>query len=248
MTAPSFDQTHKPGSGSAGTSPVFEGERGALHVTDRFVVVRLRFRANQDLALNSLTHSHPEIVVSMTAIQSLPPDRFIVEFEVNSSAPKDLTDEVAQHPAVVSVTRLTPIGPRSRYQMVTKLPADYLILAGRLGTLLRYPRTVRDGVHTVEVAATTSQLRQLIEELGTITHGVEVLRFGRAQMSTCPTSLTPQEYSLLHQALADGYFDVPRRITLTAFAKKLGRSKSGVSERLALIEEKLVVASVSTPG
>ncbi len=243
-----FDRSHGRKVPDAEEISILGGARFSPQEQDRFAIVRLRFETVQDLPLRDLSRSHPEIAVSMTAIQQLPPDRFIVEFEITTSAPRDFTQEIAHEPGVVSVILLTPVGPRSRYQMVINVRPDYVDLTRRLGALLRYPRIVRDGVHTVEVAATISQLRRLIEDLGKIAHGVKVVRFGRARLSACPPSLTSREYALLHQALADGYFDVPRRITLTAFAKKLGRSKSAVSRSLALVEEKLAHASVTTPG
>lgn len=245
---PASDPSHGQRVGSTDERTGFDRLRLAAEPKDRFAVVRLRFETRQDLPLKVLSRSHPEIVVNMTAIQPLSSDRSIVEFEVTSTTAQDLTDEIAREPGVVSATLMTPVGPRSRYQMTINTPPEYILLARQLGALLRYPRIVRGGVHTVEVAATSSQIRQLIEELRKITHSLEVLRFGTAHMTTCPTSLTPREYALLHRALADGYFDVPRGVTLTTFAAQLGRSKSAVSRALAVIERKLAEASVTTPG
>ena len=115
-------------------------------------------------------------------------------------------------------------------------------------TLLRYPRFIQNGEYTVEAAAPVTQIRRLIQELRRISKAVEVLRFGRDRMRTYPPTLTARQNSLLHQALAAGYFDVPRRISLTRFAKRLGRSKSGLSEALALVEQKLAEASRGTTG
>jgi predicted DNA binding protein len=52
-------------------------------------------------------------------------------------------------------------------------------------------------------------------------------------------TLSAAQHQLLNQAMAAGYFAVPRGITLTELARRLNRSKSGISESIALIEKKL---------
>jgi predicted DNA binding protein len=51
--------------------------------------------------------------------------------------------------------------------------------------------------------------------------------------------LTSIQRALFRQALALGYFEVPRRITLTQLAHKVSRNKSSVSTTLATVERKL---------
>lgn len=148
---------------------------------------------------------------------------------------------------MVSVARLGAVGPRTRYQAILQQP-EFHRLASELHALLRYPALFENGLYTVEVAARVTQLRKLIEELRHICRSVQVLRFGRDRMRTCPPTLSEAQHALLHRALAAGYFEVPRRITLTEFAKKLGRSKSAVSQALALVERELAESSVASSG
>lgn len=170
----------------------------------------------------------------------------MLEVEIFSQDPEDYTDELSRLPGVVSVSRPASIGPRTLYHGTIDLTPEYMRVVSELGALLRYPRLVENGRHTLEVVARTSQIRDLIERLGRIAHDVEVLRFGRGPMRSCPARLSPRQVALLHRALAAGYFDVPRRITLTSLATKLGRSKSGLSRALAVIERDLVEASAAT--
>ena len=44
--------------------------------------------------------------------------------------------------------------------------------------------------------------------------------------------------------MAAGYFAVPRGITLTDLARRLDRSKSAVSEAIAIIERKLLESAM----
>ncbi len=52
--------------------------------------------------------------------------------------------------------------------------------------------------------------------------------------------LTPRQEELFRRAMAEGYFEVPRRVTLTELAARLGMAVSSLSEALAIIEKKLL--------
>jgi predicted DNA binding protein len=218
---------------------------GAPVRQDRLAVVRIRFEINQELPLSTLTRAHPELQASILASQPIRDGRTVLEIELTSSEPKDYASELSDLPGVLALSRLSPPGPVARYQIVIDLSPQYMRAVERVGALLRYPRLVHDGQHTVEVAARTSEIRRLLEDLRRICRDVEVLRFGRIPMSSCPSTLTPRQYALLNRALAAGYFDVPRRITLTRLAHTLGRGKSSVSRALALIEKQLAESSVA---
>jgi predicted DNA binding protein len=191
------------------------------------------------------SRAHPEAELVFTATQFLAPERILTECQVFSRDQTDYTEEIARLPDVLSVIRLGPVGPRTRYQITLARLPQYVRVINDWNAILRYPRIVQDGEITLEVAARISQLQGLVRAIRRSGNAVRVLRFGRDTMRTCPPTLTPRQYTLLHQALAAGYFDVPRRITLTRLAGKLGRSKSSVSRALALVERELVEASAA---
>lgn len=219
--------------------------RGLAPARDRLAVVRLRFALPPRTPLGPFSRAHPDLQAKITAEQDLPKGRHLAEAVVTAFVPEDFTEDIARQPGVVSVSRLDAAGPSTRYRVTIQQPR-FLTLANEFETLLRYPRFIQNGEYTVEAAAPVTQIRRLIQELRRISKAVEVLRFGRDRMRTYPPTLTARQNSLLHQALAAGYFDVPRRISLTRFAKRLGRSKSGLSEALALVEQKLAEASRGT--
>lgn len=211
-------------------------------------MVRVRFAISEDLPLRDFTLAHPDLEGVITATQPLPDGTAVVEFEIVSPRPQDFTAELARYPHFLSVTRLDNVGPRTRYSALVDLTPGYVKVANEFGALMRYPRVVAGGKHTVEVAAKTSQIRRVLQGLRQICSEVKVLRFGRGAMRTCPSGLNPRQVALLHHALAAGYYDVPRRVTLTGLAKSLGRSKSSVSRAFALIERQLVEYQLTRPS
>jgi predicted DNA binding protein len=214
-------------------------------VPDRLAVVQLRFEIPHEVPIYAFTHAHPELTLIVIASQPVPGGRIVGDTEIEDPGQRDYSTEIAAIPGIVSVARTGELGARTRYQVVLGEPS-YVALANELQTLLRYPRLIQNGEYTVEVAARVSQLRQLIDGLRRLSPSVRVLRFGRERMHTCPPTLTATQFALLQQALSAGYFDVPRRITLTRLAESLKRSKSSLSRSLALVERELAVSTVAS--
>lgn len=232
------------------STPLSPRARGAYSglveraTSDPFSVVKLRFEIPHNVYMYPFSRAHPDALIVVTATQNLPGGRVLAEADVIESGPSDYTNELRGLPGVISVSRLGSVGPRTRYTAIAEEPS-YLMLANELEVLMRYPRFIQNGEHTIEVAARASQLRKLVTGLRQLSDNVTVMAFGRDVMRTSPPTLTPRQHALLHQALAAGYFDVPRRITLTRLARQLRRSKSGISRSLAIVERKLAESSVA---
>jgi predicted DNA binding protein len=211
---------------------------------DRFAVVQIRFEMPHDLPIYTFSHAHPDLTLVVIAAQATSDRRVVADAEIVGCDDRDYSAEIARLPGIDSVARIGDLGHRTRYQVVLREP-PYIALANDLRTLLRYPRLIQNGEYTVEVAARVSQLRLLLDGLRRLSSSVEIRRFGRDPMHSCPPSLKPAQFALLQQALTAGYFDVPRRISLTRFAESMHRSKSTLSRSLALIERELAQASVA---
>jgi predicted DNA binding protein len=212
---------------------------------DRFAVVKIRFELPPGAPYYRTSKAFPELVAEVTAASHLPNGLDRVEMDIVGSPSTESLEFLRHEPGVVSVSRVAALGPLTRNHMVAQTPPFHL-LEKELAILVRYPIVVRNGTYTLEAAGRVSQLQAMIKKLREFYQGVEVLRFGPDRMRTVPDSLTPQQDALLHLALAAGYFDVPRRVTLTGLAKKLGKSKSSLSRGLAIVEQKLAESVVAT--
>lgn len=77
--------------------------------------------------------------------------------------------------------------------------------------------------------------------------GVRTVRSGRWQFVV--DELTVKQRDVLRQAVDEGYYDYPRRITMTALAGLLGVAPSTLSESLMVIEHKIMADQhVSEPA
>jgi predicted DNA binding protein len=221
--------------------PADELQRQARDVQ---AVVKLRFEMPHGGITYQFTRRHPEILILITSAQPLSAGRVLVEASFMEPRPSDHSEELGRMKGVESVVRLGPVGPQTRYQVIAREPS-YLETADKLEVVLRYPRAAQNGEYFIEVASSVSHLRRLIGRLRRISPKVTIAAFGRDRPRRSPTDLTARQSALLRQALLAGYFDVPRRISLTGLAQKLGRSKSSVSHGLALVERSLAERRVT---
>ncbi len=93
------------------------------------------------------------------------------------------------------------------------------------------PFTVQAGRAEWDHTGNGEELRRMLRDRG-LRIAVRRVRKGRG--------LTPRQREILLRAIEEGYYDFPRRITLSELAEKLGISKSYLSETLAKVESKLL--------
>ncbi len=101
----------------------------------------------------------------------------------------------------------------------------------------RTPFEVRDGWVEWDLIVDQAHARLLVSKLkeGEITH--RILGFGH---TTNQRLLTVRQREVFDMAVSEGYYDTPRRITLTNLAKKLNVSKSTLCEMVHLIEKHII--------
>ena len=121
----------------------------------------------------------------------------------------------------------------NRYEVdIAPKGGGYIRQIREVGVIPQSPFVVRDGWvdWTIECSAEKSrELVQLLRE-GGIPYRVISTR------STGSRMLTPRQRVIFDSAMNEGYWETPRRITLSALAELLGLSKSTLSVHLHKIE------------
>ncbi len=189
---------------------------------------------------------HPTVRLEVLDRLELRQGVVLFELRLSSDRPAGWTETLAQLPHVRSVELLSA-GPRtSTYRIVYDGPT-FLPVAKRLRLMRQFPFPIQAGVATWTIVGTEPKIRRLIERLraARIRLDVEALRPGSREALT--ERFTARQQEVLSEAVRLGYFEVPRRITLTELAAKLRIAASTLSVTLALIEKKLVDAHVRAP-
>jgi predicted DNA binding protein len=145
------------------------------------------------------------------------------------SSSTDLMLELEHHPGVDEVRDLGDY----RYEVdIAPGGGGYIKPIREVGVIPHSPFEVRDGWvdWTIECAADKSrELVQLLRD-GEVPYRVISTR------STGTRMLTPRQRVVFDSAMNEGYWDSPRRITLSALAELLSVSKSTLSVQLHKIE------------
>jgi hypothetical protein len=207
--------------------------------------MKFELRIPPKIWYGEFTRRHPELVVEQTSIMSVGGNETLGEYEIYGP-PVDWTSEIAGSSGVVEVESLDRRPTYGRYQ-VRYRRSSLLALQTKLEVLARFPRAIRNGILECEIIARRSHLRRLVEIFAKAGSEPRLVSLPRDSLRSVRPTLTPVQSALLRQALGQGYFEVPRRITLTQLAQKVSRSKSSVSRTLAVVERKLVQTVYGTP-
>jgi hypothetical protein len=211
---------------------------------DRFTAMRFELELPRGVWLSKFTRNHPELLVEVHSTLTVSSTVLVGEFEIYGP-PRDWTREISRFPDVIEVARIPVFPGVGRYRVLFREPI-HLRVARKVGVQLRYPRTVRNGILRCESIARASEIRRLVASLQRAGCEPRVIYLRGAALRTLRPNLTPVQRELFRQAFASGYYDVPRRITLTELAKKVCRSKSSVSRTLAVVERKFAESATAT--
>lgn len=150
--------------------------------------------------------------------------------------------EIKNHKSVIDISILEKDDNRVRFNVKTKDPfLLYAII--NCGVLVNFPVRVKEGYAYWRLVSK----RESIDKLLTLfdQKGIEysLLRIGNSPYSVDDdkNKLTLDESTLLNKAIASGFFEIPRKISLEELANELGKSKSALSVTLRKIIKKKVM-------
>lgn len=108
---------------------------------------------------------------------------------------------------------------------------------------LRFPVLIQDGRISIELIGSRTKIDLLInnnENWKNVEISIQQIR------KYCPDSLlTPRQLEILTQSLSNGFFDIPRKKSLSLLAKEIGISPSALSENVRRINKKLAEHYIS---
>jgi hypothetical protein len=102
--------------------------------------------------------------------------------------------------------------------------------------LFLYPLQIIDGVIKVTAIAERKKVDKFLVELEQKEIEFKIIRIGEYQQERL---LSGRQTKLLKMLYQNGYYEVPRRISLTKLAKKLDVSPSALSESIRRVHKKL---------
>lgn len=202
-------------------------------------VCRLRIRLPPSAWAASFSTDHPDVAVVILSRHDLDARWSLTEVRMHVPGPGPWMDEVRALPLVKEVELLSSDPSTYHFRAVHRTSVIVPIFR-ELQLERRFPFTIRGGEASWVVVASEAKLRRLIDRLRQRAPAVALESVRHTELHQPSGPLTPRQADLLHRAIAAGYFEIPRKVSLTELAQTLGVAASTLSEGLAIVEKKLV--------
>jgi hypothetical protein len=200
---------------------------------------RVRVEAPRGSWLRGFSERHPELHIEVVDRIELDAGATLFEVRLPEPPAAGWGPTLRRQPGVYEVESLGREEGVERLRVFFRGPTFVPMLRG-LGLIRSLPFTVEAGVQAWTVRGPAVKIRKLAERLGSRPERFHLEELRPQSTSDDTTLLTRRQREILHAAVVAGYFDVPRRISLTALARKLGVAPSTVSVSLAHSERKLI--------
>lgn len=183
----------------------------------------------------SLSAGHPDLRIRIRTIFPTGGGRMVEVLELGAPDWRASLATLAATPGIEGI-EIIEEGPAHGVVRMNVPLCPLAAAAAATGVVPEMPIEVVDGRERVRVRADAARVRGFLAQLGTEAHP-EVVGAGTRDSAD---PLTPRQREILQIAVREGYYDYPRRITLTDLAKRIGVAKSTLSESLMLIERAML--------
>lgn len=189
------------------------------------------------------SRAHPSMRLELLDRLEIGEELLLAEIRMTGPGAYDWPAESRRFPNVVHIES-HPEGPTSvLYRVTYKAPYIHAITR-RHGVLTRYPIIVQNGISQFETFAGPRQMQAYLRDLRERVGPAEVTAVRQSSVTTQTLGLTPGQVEIFQEAVTAGFFQVPRLITLTGLADRLGRSKSTISTALVKIRKRLAESAL----
>ncbi len=193
----------------------------------------------ESLWTRQFTVDRPEVVLEVEDRLELGGGVTMLEVRVSAFEGGGWSEEVRSLPGVEDVELLDAVEGSETFRVFFR-GRTFLPLMRRLGLVRHFPFPIQNGVATWTLTGPEPKVRALLLSLEKATDGVRVVAVRHGPFAPGTSLLTPRQQEVLRRAMAEGYFDVPRRVSLTGLAAMLGIAISTLSVTLAVIEKKIL--------
>lgn len=186
---------------------------------------------------------HPGCRLELLDRLEVGPNLILVEVRMMGPGAFDWAQESQRFPGVVHVESHVEDERTVLYRVTFRAPYIHVITRQHK-VLIHYPIIIQNGVSQFETFGTGPQMRSYLQDLRDRIGPSHVAAVRRAHVPVHILGLTPAQDAIFRGAVAAGYFESPRGISLTDLAERVGRSKSTVSTALVKIQKRLAESAL----
>ena len=212
--------------------------------SNRLLLATLRIRIQtKGLWTGPFSRAHPDLTIEILNRSDLTEHESVSDHWISGGPPGVWAREIAGYSDVRKVDSLAEVGGGCLYRIRYSSPPIVYVYR-MLGIPMQFPLRIQAGFLTWEVVARRGDFEAVLKHAREVAPDFQVVSIRDRPLRSHLPMLTDAQQELLAQAMAAGYFAVPRGVTLTELARRLGRSKSGISEAIAIIEKKLLESAL----
>lgn len=189
------------------------------------------------------SRNHPGCRLELLDRMEVEPDLILVEVRMMGPGAFEWAQESQKEPGVVHVESHVEDARTVLYRVTFRAPRIHIITRQHQ-VLIHYPIIIQNGVSQFETFGTGPQMRAYLEDLRGRIGPSHVSAVRRAHLPAQSLGLSPAQDAIFRDAVAMGYFQSPRGISVTELAERLGRSKSTISTALAKIQQRLAESAL----
>jgi len=200
-------------------------------------VAELEVHSPEFVWISEISRRHPEVRFTVISYLPLTLPTGLVMLKIEGEETDEILEEIHKAPP----TRELHLVNREGDTAIVSVKTDQAFLLPALvrsEVMIPDPFTIRNGVALWRMLSPRPQIAKLTEhlqEMG-VRHTLRQLREVRER-----PRLTPRQAEVFGLAIKHGYYELPRRITLTELAGRLDISKSTLSAILRTAERNLLV-------
>ena len=200
-----------------------------IHCDIMVNLLRIEVRLPEGHWSGDVSRARPESVLRIEETMPLGKGRGTARFSTTS----DISEELKSHDGVEEVRDLGG----NRFEVdIAQGGGGFIKPLREVGVIPQSPFEVRDGWVDWTIECSADKSRELIQLLrdGEIPYRVVSTKSSGGRM------LTSRQRMIFDSAINEGYWDTPRRITLSGLAELLGIQKSTLSVHLHKIEATII--------
>ncbi|MBY9008297.1 MAG: helix-turn-helix domain-containing protein [Candidatus Lokiarchaeota archaeon] len=199
------------------------------------VQIKLSIDIPQDKWLATFNNKYPELNFHILSNFLIEENSGITSFQIRGSSVKQFISDFKDSLAKKS-SQILFEGEDLVILNVKEVDPWILNILVKTELLISYPVLVKDGKIRMEAITNRSKVDRFLTQLEKKDIKAKIEHIGYYYKSTL---LTKRQNEIVNLAYQNGFFNIPRSISLSEFAKDLNISKSALSETMRRIFKKL---------
>jgi len=200
--------------------------------------IELCFDIPLDHCVGKLNRKFPNIGIRFLAIMPIANLEFIINsiisFVGDEFGPLEQTIETM--PSIMEYQLLQKRPVENIYRIKAKGHIIYFV-AIKYNLIVDFPIIIKNNHAYFKIVGERQEIRKFLDDSAIQNIGFTLRRIGKYDVDQFKTNLTLRQLHIFERAKEEGYYEIPRRITLTELARKEDMSKSTLSKIIQRIHK-----------